>query len=84
MTDDADASLNFRHDEKTSPRSERDGLESLRGEGEGEVSSSSSPRQSLSRGPQSLKPKKKQKRGFPIKDFGNDVGGGGFPPKFQA
>ena len=33
MTDDADASLNFRHDKKRSPRSERDGLESLRGEG---------------------------------------------------
>jgi len=28
--------------------------------------------------------KKKQKLGFPIKDFGNDVGGGGCPPKFQA
>ena len=28
-----DASLNFRHDKKRSPRSERDGLESLRGEG---------------------------------------------------
>jgi len=34
MTDDADASLNFRHDEKRNLRSERDGLESLRGEGE--------------------------------------------------
>jgi len=33
---------------------------------------SSSPRQSLSRGPWFKKPKKKQKRGFPIKDFGND------------
>jgi len=32
MTDDVDASLNFRHDEKRSPRSERDGLESFRGE----------------------------------------------------
>ena len=31
-----DASLNFRHDEKTSPRSEKDGLESLRGESKGE------------------------------------------------
>jgi len=29
-----------------------------------------------------LKQKKKQKLGFPIKDFGNDVGGG-FPPKFR-
>jgi len=30
------------------------------------------------RGPKAIeKPKKKQKRGFPIKDFGNDVGGGG-------
>ena len=27
-----DASLNFRHDKKRSPRRERDGLESLRGE----------------------------------------------------
>ena len=33
MTDDADASLNSRHDKKRSPRSEMDGLESLRGEG---------------------------------------------------
>ncbi len=30
------ALLDFRHDKKTSPRSERDGLESLRGESEGE------------------------------------------------
>ena len=36
MTDDVDASLNFRHDKKRNPRSERDGLESLRGEGKGE------------------------------------------------
>jgi len=36
MTDDADASLNSRHDKKRSPRSEMDGLESLRGEGKGE------------------------------------------------
>jgi len=36
MTGEVDASLNFRHDKKTSPRSERDGLESLRGESEGE------------------------------------------------
>jgi len=36
----------------------------------------SSPRQSSSRGPEVLKnQRKKQKRGFPIKDFGNDGGG---------
>ena len=33
MTREVDASLNFRHDKKRSPRSERDGLESLRREG---------------------------------------------------
>ncbi|MDD3699926.1 MAG: hypothetical protein PHI00_09315, partial [Atribacterota bacterium] len=32
MTREVDASLNFRHDKKRNPRSERDGLESLRGE----------------------------------------------------
>ena len=37
MTDDADASLNFRHDEKRNPPGERDGLESLRGEGKARV-----------------------------------------------
>ncbi len=36
MTREVDASLNFRHDKKRNPRSERDGLESLRGEGKGE------------------------------------------------
>jgi len=41
----------------------------------------SSPRQSLSRGPEVLKnQRKKQKRGFPIKDFGND--GGGVTPEW--
>jgi len=43
----------------------------------------SSPRQSLSRGPQYLKQKKKKKRGFPTKDFGND-GWCGCLAKFQA
>ncbi len=42
----------------------------------GSIAPYSSPRQSLSRGPQYLKkPKKRQKRGFPTKDFGNDGGG---------
>jgi len=36
MTREVDASLNFRHDEKRGPRSEKDGLESLRGESKGE------------------------------------------------
>jgi len=36
MTGEVDASLNFRHDKKRSPRSEKDGLESLRGGGESE------------------------------------------------
>jgi len=34
MTEDVDASLNFRHDKKRNLRSERDGLKSLWGEGE--------------------------------------------------
>jgi len=38
-----DASLNFRHDKKRSPRSERDGLESLRGDSEGESAIKGSP-----------------------------------------
>jgi len=40
----------------------------------------SSPRQFLSRGPKAFKnQRKKQKRGFPIKDFGNDERGGVTP-----
>ena len=38
----------------------------------GSITLRSSPRQSLSRGPWCLKQKKRQKHGFPIKDFGND------------
>ena len=40
------------------------------------IASYSSPRQSLSRGPQYLKQKKKQKHGCLIKDFRHDEKGG--------
>ena len=71
-----DASLNFRNDSggRLSPLN---GSKSFKGKSIW-IPISSSPRQFLSRGPWFKKPKKKQKRGFPIKDFGNDVGGG-FP-----
>ena len=71
-----DASLNFRHDGggRLSPLN---GSKSFKGKSI-QIPTSSSPRQSLSRGPQYLKTKKKQKPGFPIKNFGNDEGGG-FP-----
>jgi len=50
----------------------------------GSIAPFSSPRQSSSRGPKAFEnQKKKQKHGFPIKDFGNDEGGRCLA-KFQA
>ena len=72
MTREVDASLNFRHDEKgVTPECLYCPLFVTP--------------ECLYQGSKIFKnQKKKQKLGFPIKDFGNDVGGGGCLTKFQA
>jgi len=67
-----DASLNFRHDERgVTPEWFYQESKLFKGK-KLWIPTSSSPRQFLSRGPWYFKPKKKQKLGFPIKNFEND------------